>query len=279
MSSPAYTSEPVANPLVPVEELLRWVTSTAMHLAVGLVIGLIAATVMRRMHLRWTWAGGALALVVLARGILGGDGLTLGTAALCATVRGRRWHREDIETGADMAEVACGRHGPADALRSLARKARVRWSATGAGSRWRGDRLTVGHEPGGDAVAITLGGATGGTHTLVVGATRSGKTVTMTWMVSHAIARGMGAIVVDPKGDRDLRQELARAARSTGEGSRRGRPTDLPFTTHTLGVARQRSPTRCLPASASPSRTTCVRRSAISAMRCVLCAQPAWTPV
>jgi hypothetical protein len=216
MPSSEYDNEPVVNPLAPVEHLVRWATTTTMHLAIGLAIGLIAATVMRRRHLRWTWAAGALALVVLARRILGGDTLIMGTAALCATVRGRRWHREDVETGADLAEIAAGRHGPLDALRSLARKAEMRWSAVDSECWWRGDRLTVGHERDGRAVTIPLGGVTGGTHTLVVGATRSGKTVTMTWMAAHAIEREMGAIVIDPKGDRDLRSELRRAALAHG---------------------------------------------------------------
>lgn len=216
MPSSEYNNEPVVNPLAPVERLVHWFTTTTIHFAIGLAIGLIAAAVMRSRHLRWTWSAGALVLVVLARRVLGGDALTLGTAALCATVRGRRWHREDVEAGADLADVAAGRHGPLDALRSLARKVDVHWSAAGSESWWRGDRLTVGHDHDGRAVTIPLGGASGGTHTLVVGATRSGKTVTMTWMVSHAIERGMGAIVIDPKGDRDLRRELQCAALAHG---------------------------------------------------------------
>ena len=134
MPSSEYKDEPAVNPLAPVEQFIHWLTTTTIHLAIGLAIGLIAATVMRGRHLRWTWAAGALVLVVLARRILGSGALTLGTAALCATVRGRRWHREDVETGADLADVAAGRNGPLDALRSLARKAEVRWSATGSES-------------------------------------------------------------------------------------------------------------------------------------------------
>jgi len=216
MSSSEYTTEPAVNPLAPVEQLVHWLTSTTIHLAIGLPLGLAAAAAMRRHHLRWTWAAGALASVVLARRLLGGGALTLGMAALCATVRGRRWHREDLEAGADLAELAAGRRGPLDALRALARRAQSRWSAPGTESRWHGDRLTVGHERDGRAVTIPLGGATGGTHTLVVGATRSGKTVTMTWMAAHAIERGMGAIVIDPKGDLDLRRELREAALAHG---------------------------------------------------------------
>ncbi|HWY90589.1 MAG TPA: type IV secretion system DNA-binding domain-containing protein [Solirubrobacteraceae bacterium] len=217
MSSSAYNNEPAVNPLAPVEQLVHWLTITTIHLAVGLAIGLITATVMRRRHLRWTWAAGALVLVMLARRMLGDGGAsTLGTAALCATVRGRRWHREDIEAGADLADFAAGRRGPLDVLRSLARKVDVRWSAVGSESWWRADRLTVGHERDGGAVTIPLGCVSGGTHTLIVGATRSGKTVTMTWMAARAIERGMGAIVVDPKGDIDLRRELRDAALARG---------------------------------------------------------------
>ncbi len=38
----------------------------------------------------------------------------------------------------------------------------------------------------------------------------------MTWMVANAIERGMGAIVIDPKGDRDLRMHLRDAASAGG---------------------------------------------------------------
>ncbi len=233
MSSSEYTAEPAVNPLAPAEQLMRWLTTTTVHFAIGFAIGLIAATVMRRHHLRWTWASGALILVVLARRILGGDALTLGTAALCATVRGRRWHREDLETGADMADVASGRWGPLDALRLLVQKGRPWLSAPEPAGWWQGDRLTVGHERDGRSVTIALGGATGGTHTLVVGATRSGKTVTMTWMLANAIERGMGAIVIDPKGDHDLRDALRRAAAARGrrfvEWTPRGRTVYNPY--------------------------------------------------
>ena len=156
-------------------------------------------------------------LVVLARAVLGGGlTFTLGTAALCATVRGRRWHREDVEAGADLADVAAMRRGPLDALRLLVREVRTHWIPACSQSWWRGDRLTVGCDRDGGAVTIPLGGVTGGTHTLVLGATRSGKTVTMTWLAVRAIERGMGAIVVDPKGDRDLRLQLRDAALTVG---------------------------------------------------------------
>jgi len=65
--SSEHQTEPVVNPLEPAEQLIRWLTTTTVHLVIGLVIGLLMATVMRRRHLRWTWAPGALILAVLAR--------------------------------------------------------------------------------------------------------------------------------------------------------------------------------------------------------------------
>ena len=37
------TNEPAVNPLEPVEQLMHWLLTTTIHLAIGLVIGLIAA--------------------------------------------------------------------------------------------------------------------------------------------------------------------------------------------------------------------------------------------
>ena len=220
-----------------------------MHGVLGILIGLIAVRLMHHRHLRWTWAASAFGVDVIAAPVLGGGASwTLGIAALCAAVRGRRWHREEVQAGADLAELAADRRGPVDALRTLARRTVprliagwaprspiARWVArsvtltggkvwfrgtgTGAGQKdwFRGDRLIVGEEEKkGRPVTIPLGAPTGGTHTLVVGATRSGKTVTMTWAAVRAIEHGMGVIVVDPKGDRDLCRELRDAAQAAG---------------------------------------------------------------
>ena len=90
--------------------------------------------------------------------------------------------------------------------------------ALGRGERlWRGSQLSVGVDRRGRSVAIELGGEGAGTHTLVAGATGSGKTFTLAWITTLAISYGMSAIVVDPKGDAGLRERLHRAARATGK--------------------------------------------------------------
>jgi hypothetical protein len=239
------TQEWAPNPLQPIDQLAHWLTSAAVHGAIGVAIGLIAVRLMHHRHLRWTWAPAALGVDVLVAPVLGGATVwTLAIAALCATVRGRRWHREEVQAGADLAELAANRRGPADALRTLVRRTAPRliagcapqskilagvkgllpslaagsaWLSGAVGKDWfTGDRLTVGEEEKGRPVSIPLGGPAGGTHALVVGATRSGKTVTMTWMSVRAIEHGMGAIVLDPKGDRDLCRELRGVAQATG---------------------------------------------------------------
>jgi hypothetical protein len=217
MSSSEYTYQSPVDPLTPVEQLAGWFTVATIHVAVGLVLGLVAVHALRGWHLRWTWAAAGLIVVALTRAALGdGTAFTLGAAALCATVRGRRWHREDIETGADMADVAAARIGPLDLARRLVRGIELRRGAIASDGWFRDGRLILGCERDGRAVTIPLGGENGGTHTLVVGATRSGKTVTMTWMAGRAIERAIGAIVLDPKGDCDLRRELRDVARRVG---------------------------------------------------------------
>jgi hypothetical protein len=53
-------------------------------------------------------------------------------------------------------------------------------------------------------------------HAIVPGATGSGKTVTLAAMAQAYVLAGIGAVVIDPKGDRFLRRVLMDAARAVG---------------------------------------------------------------
>jgi type IV secretory system conjugative DNA transfer VirD4/TraG family protein/helicase HerA-like protein len=229
------------DPLALLEHPVQWLVGATVHVALGVLLGLLAARVMRHRHLHWSWAAGAFALVLLARAVLAGSAATLGVAALGAAVRGRRWHGEDLQAGADLAEIATGRTTPLDGLRSGTWAVRS-WLQSGPSAGWaaalwawwhrrwaaprgrehreqwfRGEELAVGTDRRGRAVSIELGGASGGgTHTLVAGATGSGKTVTQTWIATQAIAHGLAAVVVDPKGDRWMREQVRRAALAAG---------------------------------------------------------------
>lgn len=266
------------DPLAPPEHLVQWLAGATLHVALGVLIGLLAARAMRHWHLHWSWAAGAFTLVLLAHTALAGDTAMLGVATLAAATRGRRWHREDLRAGADLAEIAAERTTLLDGLRVGARGARSWLAGSGIAGKLVdgklcGDELGIGADRGGRSVSIELGGVSGGrtevggrlpstevggrlpsaripvsasipgsasigsasipvfvgvpvsgrvsisasgTHTLVAGATGSGKTVTQTWIATRAIAQGMAAIVIDPKNDRWMREQLRRAALAAG---------------------------------------------------------------
>ncbi len=219
MSSDAFT-EVALTPQQSVDELLNWLLSAALHCAIGLVLGALGARLMRSKRLHWSWGCCAATIVVLARPLLSGWTFALSLAAVLATVRDLRWHREDLEAGADLAEVAASCLRPLDLLRPLALTlvTHVRAGLCGARRPHAGE-LRLGRGESGRTVSIPFACAerAGGAHTLVVGATGSGKTVTQSRLATHAIESGMGAVVLDPKGDRDLREWVRRAALDAGK--------------------------------------------------------------
>jgi Type IV secretion-system coupling protein DNA-binding domain len=212
MPASRYTSEMPTDPLRPLSELVGWLTSTTVHVGLGVALGLVTVRVMRRRHLRWTWSICALPVVLLAHSILAGWASTLGTAAVCAGARGRNWHVEDLTAGGDLGEIASKRRGPRDALLALARHLYGRIVPLSTWTALRDERVPVGRAESGQIASIPLGSRNGGKHTLIVGATGSGKTVTETWLATRAIEGGLGAIVLDPKGDARMREHLAEAA-------------------------------------------------------------------
>jgi len=215
--SPSNPAAQTANPLAPLGAFAHWLTNTAALVAIGLIVGIAAARLLRARGLHWSWAAGALAAAVLLRATLASAAPVVITATLCATARARCRHREDVEAGADLAEQAAERRRLIDLLRLAAGALELRGRGAGRWGGWiRHGELVVGRDGRGGLVSIPCGGAHGGTHTLLVGATGSGKTVTQTWMTVRSIERGMGAIVIDPKGDSDMRSAIASAARAAG---------------------------------------------------------------
>jgi type IV secretory pathway TraG/TraD family ATPase VirD4 len=198
-------------------ELTHWLAGAAIHCTLGLALGMLAARRMRSSHLHWSWAAAIFVLVLWVDPGLGGWAFTLALATAFASIRGRRWHREDIESGADLAGIASGRRTPLDLMRSLALAATLRARDELGRARWvRDQRLLLGRDESHRTVAIPFGTGHGGRHTLVVGATGSGKTVTQSWIATRAIEHGMAAVVVDPKGDLDMREQVRRAALAAG---------------------------------------------------------------
>lgn len=190
-----------------VESALKTVFIVALAIAGG---GIGLATLLRTRGLTWTWAalGLPLALIVWpANAVLA---FVIGAACLLACTHGARWHGEDVRHGGDLGHSAGLRVGVIAGLERLRRR------LTDGKRPWvRGGWMVIGRDQRGIDTSIPVGYESG-SHTLVVGATGSGKTVTQTWIVSRLIEAGHGAIVIDPKGDQLLARELEAAAHRRG---------------------------------------------------------------
>jgi hypothetical protein len=160
--------------------------------------GFVLAVALRWAGLRWTWA--------LAGTIVAWPAPPLATICAVATLIGARWHRADLNDGGDLARRAADRRGPLDAVQASLSRRRPLLDAGG---------LAIGVDANRAVVRLPLGRLSG-THTLVVGATGSGKTVTLAWTLARAIDAGHAAVIVDPKGDTLLRDQARAAALRNG---------------------------------------------------------------
>ncbi len=168
---------------------------------------IIVVLAMRWRDLHWSWSAPALLPSIGVWPIDHGASVVALIFVATVTVGGSRWHGDDLRAGADLAAEARRRLTPLDALRRSHQGRDIKKG------RWVTDRgLIVGRQPQGITVHVPVGRASG-QHTLVVGATGSGKTVTQAWIAARLIDDGYGAVVIDPKGDALLRDTLHQAAR------------------------------------------------------------------
>jgi conjugal transfer pilus assembly protein TraD len=191
-----------------------WIVERLLELlaiGAGVVIGggIALALALRRYGLYWTWA----ALGLPASFILWQIDTLLGLAAFLiaglASLLGMSWHHTDVMRGADHAEAAQARLGIRHWLQRTGEQRR--------GEQWvQGEWLALGRDERGLSVSIPVGYHSG-KHTLVLGATGAGKTVSQTWICTRLVEAGHGAVVIDPKGDPLLRKELEAAAERQGE--------------------------------------------------------------
>jgi hypothetical protein len=191
----------------PLDQLVAMVTHLALMVGAAVLVTVSTVMFLRWLGLHWTWTMPAVALGPLLWSIDQAAAGFVGATAVFATVTGASWHLDALRVGGDRAQDARSRRSPLDAARARLERRGVR------AGRWiRRAGLAVGRDERGRTVRIPVGYASG-RHALVVGATGSGKTVTQAWIAARLIDAGHGAVVIDPKGDRLLRDELERAAR------------------------------------------------------------------
>lgn len=195
---------------LPADHLGAALSQALVPLFAGLVLGGALLAYLRRRRLRWTWA---LATFPFAYGswlVSWRAGLVPAIGGLVAVAGGVRLDMEARRKGGEEARAAREQVGPLAVLRSLAaeRGARRR--------RRKGATLAIGRTRRGTVCRVPFGAPGHGVHSLVVGATGSGKTVTMAALVQAHIAAGQGVIVLDPKGDAGLRRTVLAAARTAG---------------------------------------------------------------
>jgi hypothetical protein len=191
--------------LVPLEFLYSPVLLYVLLAAIaGGTIGFLATRVA---GVRWSWPLVGLPIAALAWLVDRPTGSTLGVGCIAATAMGIRTEVRMRRAGGDLAAKLRRRPGPS----AIARRLLARRVTSRAVSK---DGMLVGRDERHLPVRIPIGVRV--THTLVLGATGAGKTVTQAWILSRAIAAGHGVICVDPKGDGLLLTELHIAARRNG---------------------------------------------------------------
>jgi hypothetical protein len=195
-------------PLVPITLLM----------GLGVVAGFCALLALRRAGLRFTWALVPAPLAYLAWLIDWHVGLALFAGVATAAGTGLYWHLEDTERGGEEAAKV------RDSL-SVSRWAWSLWQRRRlAERRVLKGRIALGTTRRGGVCWVPFG-ASQGVHSLIVGATGGGKTVTQAAIAQAHILAGLPAIVIDPKGDEHLRAVLVDAAARSGMPFREWSPS------------------------------------------------------
>jgi hypothetical protein len=189
---------------------------------IGVTLGAVAILLLRRFRLRWTWALPGLPLAYLLASVGAWKAaLVCGLTSATAAGIGAYWHGQDHYRGGEDARLVREAIGPLHALRFWRSQRRAPTQRveparrSGLTRHSTGPQIALGTTSRGGAVSIPLGISTG-IHALVLGATGAGKTVTQAAIAQAHILAGLPAIVLDPKGDRFLRETLRGAAERMG---------------------------------------------------------------
>jgi hypothetical protein len=190
-------------------------------MALAAALGVVASAHLRRRQFSWTWGlvvfAPLPAFVVAAKlGVLSPSAVAILLAtALGASAGvlgwGIRLRLEDHRAGGDRAAAVAQHRGLLDASR------RRRAERGGRGERALAEGLPVGRTRRGELAMVGRGSASSGHHVLIPGATGAGKTTSLAALLVDYVARsGFGAVVLEAKTDRALREAAEAAAAARG---------------------------------------------------------------
>jgi type IV secretory pathway TraG/TraD family ATPase VirD4 len=197
-------------PRLPVVHLAHLVETGTWFVIGGVVGGVALALLIRRRQWSWTWAVPLCVAAPFASLLSWGSEVCANAFALAAIGGGLSGHLLDLRAGGDLAQRARDRISPATPIRRW-----FDWHELRDGGWVTASGTAVGFARRGDLLRLPTAGSRPVMGT-VVGATGSGKSVTMTLHALAAIRREMGIVYIDPKGDDFVQERLRAAAQREG---------------------------------------------------------------
>lgn len=198
----------------PVLDNLHDLLSAAVSVTIGgALVGITLAAVLTLTNRRGTFAliPATFGPLVAAAGMpLIGWTFTAGCVVACGFRE--RWRLDEIKKGGDKARKQRNSVGVIAAVRNwLDRRIAEKGRRTAAAVR--NGRYPLGIDKRGKVVWMPIGGREG-RHSLVVGATRAGKTNTVMETIAAGVEAHHSVVVIDPKGDPKLPERLRRDIKS-----------------------------------------------------------------
>jgi conjugal transfer pilus assembly protein TraD len=189
----------------PSAELHVW--PLALPILAGALIAVFAILLIRQLRLRWTWALLGIPMALMAWPLDWHTALALVVATISVTWGSFNSQVEIKRRGGEEAREMREAPGPIRFLISL--------STPLHRPRQQPGKFALGKTSRGDACWIPMGQDTG-VHSMVLGATGAGKTVTQAAIAQAYIRAGKAAVIVDPKGDPDLLKTVRGTANEMG---------------------------------------------------------------
>jgi conjugal transfer pilus assembly protein TraD len=201
MIAASHTSQPPSElgdiPLVRLMDVLMWAVPVA------LIVATLMALVLGLLNYRGTFAVvpafACLPIVPFNPAV----GWAAFGACVCGGALREWWRFEDIKKGHEKGRLGREAIGPWRAYRNWQDRRQMDLAQS-----WRREgSYAVGVDRSGGVVDLPLG-LTEGRHSLLIGATGSGKTTTMFSALLCHLEAGCGAVVIDAKGDPNLAKRL-----------------------------------------------------------------------